>query len=132
MDVHKDCLYTRDHLWVRAEGNQAVIGVTDFSQGELGEVVFLDLPEVDDELSVAVPFGIVESDRTVSDMTAPLSGEVVEINSDLRESPDLVNEDPYGEGWLIRLEMDESDQLDALMTPEEYEDYIADLVAEED
>jgi glycine cleavage system H protein len=132
MDVPRNFLYTRDHLWIKPEGNRSRVGVTDYSQGELGEVVFIDLPDLDDEVGMATPFGIIESETTVSDLTAPVSGEIVEVNSDLVESPELVNEDPYGEGWLISIEMHDSDQIDTLMKPEEYEDYIADLGDEEE
>lgn len=132
MDVPKNCLYTRDHLWVRPEGSRAVVGVTDYYQEELGEVVLLDLPEVDSDISVSASFGIIESDRMVSDLTAPLTGEVVEVNLDVIDSPELVNEDPYGDGWLVRIEMDDSDQTEILMSPEEYEDYISGLVVQEE
>ncbi len=132
MDVPKNFLYTRDHLWIKPEGNRSRVGVTDYSQGELGEVIFIDLPDLDDEVGMAAPFGIIESETAVSDLTAPVSGEVVEVNSDLVESPELVNEDPYGEGWLISIQMHDSDQIDILMKPEEYEDYIADLGDEEE
>ncbi|UCF31122.1 MAG: glycine cleavage system protein GcvH [bacterium] len=132
MDVPKNCLYTRDHLWVRPEGSRAVVGVTDYYQEELGEVVLLDLPEIDSDISVSASFGIIESDRMVSDLTAPLTGEVVEVNLDVIDSPELVNEDPYGDGWLVRIEMDDSDQTEILMSPEEYEDYISGLVVQEE
>ncbi len=132
MDVPKDCLYSRDHLWVRTEGNQAVIGVTEKFMEETGEAIFLDLPEIDDSLSVAAPFGIIESNRTVSDLTAPLTGEIVDVNFDLIKSPDVINEDPYGDGWLVRVEMDDFEQAELLMTPEDYEDYVVDLSPEEE
>lgn len=127
MDVPKNYLYTRDHLWINPEGNRSRVGVTDYWQGELGDVVFVDLPDLDDEVQMAASFGIVESDRAVSDLTAPVSGEIQDVNSDLVESPELINEDPYGEGWLVVIQMAEPDQVDTLMTSEEYEDYIAGL-----
>jgi len=127
MDVPKNFLYTRDHIWIKPEGNRSRIGVTDYSQEELGEVVFVDLPDPDTEVQMAAPFGIIESDTAVSDLTAPVSGEVAEVNSDLADSPELVNEDPYGEGWLLTILMSDPDQIDTLMASEEYEDYISGL-----
>ena len=131
MNVPRNCRYTRDHFWVRHEGNEAVIGITDYLQDELGDIVFVDLPETDDDIEAQGTFGIVESDRAVADLITPVSGTVVQICTDLEEGPELINEDPYGEGWLVRVELDDPEQLDALMTPEDYEDYIADLGEEE-
>lgn len=130
MNVPRNCRYTRDHFWVRPEGNEAVIGLSDYLQEELGDAIFIDLPDLEDDIEMAGTFGIVESTRTVSDMTAPISGTVVEVNSELESSPELINEDPYGEGWLIRVQLDDPQQMDSLMTPEEYEEYTADLVQE--
>ncbi|MFV1956406.1 MAG: glycine cleavage system protein GcvH [bacterium] len=132
MDIPKNCLYSRDHFWIRPEGNEAVIGVTDWAQRELGEIEFVDLPELEEEVDTFVSCGVLKSDKAVSDLTAPLSGEVKEVNFDLESSPDQVNEDPYGEGWLFRIEIADSEQLSALMTPEQYEDYIIDLEVEEE
>lgn len=132
MDIPKNCLYSRDHFWARPEGNEAVIGVTDWAQRELGEIEFVDLPELEEELDAFVSCGVLESDKAVSDLTVPLSGDVIEVNSDVSSSPELVNEDPYGEGWLFRIVIADSEQLPALMTPEEYEDYVVDLEVEED
>ena len=127
MDVPRNCLYSRDHFWVRLEGNFAVAGVTDYLQGELGPVTLVDLPEVGDEVQAMTTFGIIESSHTVADLTSPLSGEVARVNLDLLESPDSINEDPYGDGWLIRILLADHDQVAGLMTPEDYEDYISDL-----
>ena len=131
MDVPRNCRYTRDHFWIRPEGNAAVVGVSDYLQEEIGEVVFVDLPDEDDEVTFLGTFGIIESDASVSDMIAPVSGTVAQINADLENSPELVNEDPYGEGWLVRILMDDPDDVESLMTPEEYEVYITDLDGEE-
>ena len=131
MDVPRNCLYTRDHFWLRPEGDQAVVGVTDHLQRELGAAVLADLPEVGEDVEAFGSFGIIESDKTVSDLTCPVSGEVTEINGELADTPELINEDPYGEGWLVRILLSEAEQLSALMTPEEYEEYVADLVEEE-
>ncbi|NOY87271.1 MAG: glycine cleavage system protein GcvH [Deltaproteobacteria bacterium] len=127
MDVPGSCYYTRDHLWVRPAGNEAEIGVTDFYQEELGDVILVDLPDVEDEIEMTSSFGVLKSDKAVVDLTAPVSGEIVEVNADLVDSPELVNEDPYGEGWLLKIEISEPGQMESLMTPGEYESYIADL-----
>ena len=131
MDVPRNCRYTRDHFWIRPEGNTAVVGVSDYLQDEMSEVVFVDLPDVDDEVTFLGTFGIIESEVSVSDLIAPVSGTVTQINPDLENSPELVNEDPYGEGWLIRVLIDNPDEVESLMTPEEYEVYITDLDGEE-
>jgi len=127
MDVPRNYLYTRDHLWIKPEGNRSRVGVTDYSQEELGDVVFIDLPDPGDDVQMAASFGIIESDNAVADLVAPVTGDIAEVNSDLTESPELVNEDPYGEGWLVTIQMSEPDQIDNLMPSEEYEDYIAGL-----
>ncbi len=131
MNVPRDCRYSRDHFWVKPEGNEALIGLSDYLQTELGEAIFIDLPDVEDDIEVTGTFGIIESNRAVSDMTAPVSGTVMDVNLDLERGPELINEDPYGEGWLIRVQLDDPQQIDSLMAPEEYEDYIADLVLED-
>jgi glycine cleavage system H protein len=131
MNVPRNCRYTKDHFWVRPEGNEAVIGVSDYLQNELGDIVFVDLPEVDDDIEALGTFGIIESDKAVADLITPVTGTVVDINNALEEGPELINEDPYGEGWLVRIELDDPEHLDALMTPEEYEEYISDLGEEE-
>ena len=131
MNVPRNCSYTRDHFWVRPEGNEALIGLTDYLQEELGEAVFVDLPDVGDDIEMAGTFGIIESTRAVSDITAPVSGRVKEVNFDLEGGPELINEDPYGDGWLVRVQLDDPLQIDSLMTPEEYEDYISDLALED-
>jgi len=131
MNVPRNCRYTRDHFWVRPEGNEALIGLSDYLQAELGEIIFVDLPDIEDDIEIAGTFGIIESTRTVSDMTAPVTGTVMEVNLDLEGGPEFINEDPYGEGWLIRVHLDDSQQIDSLMTPEAYEEYIADLVLED-
>lgn len=131
MDVPRSCRYTRDHFWVLPGGNTATIGVSDAFQEELGEVIFVDLPEVDDEIEFLGTFGVIESEYSVSDLIAPLSGTVVQVNGDLENNPELINEDPYGEGWLIRIDLDDPDQVESLLAPEEYEEYIAGLDEQE-
>ncbi len=131
MNVPGNCRYSRDHFWVRPEGNEALLGLSDYLQEELGDVVFVDLPDIEDDMEITGAFGIIETTGAVSDLIAPVSGTVVEVNNDLEENPELINEDPYGDGWLVRVQLLDPDQMDVLMTPEEYEDYIADL-GEED
>jgi glycine cleavage system H protein len=117
----KDLKYTKEHEWVRVEGNRAYIGITDFAQSELGDVVFVELPETGTEVEQNSTFGTVESVKTVSDLYVPVSGKVVEVNTELVDSPELVNEDPYGKGWMIVVEMKDPTELDTLLTAEQYE-----------
>lgn len=131
MDVPRSCRYTRDHFWVLPGGNDATIGVSDIFQEELGGVLFVDLPEVDDEIESLGTFGVIESENAVSDLIAPVSGTVVQVNGDLESSPELINEDPYGEGWLIRVQLDDPEQVESLLAPEEYEEYISGLDEQE-
>ena len=105
MEIQKDLLYTMEHEWVRLKGNRAVVGVSDFAQKQLGDVVFVELPAEGTELVKENTFGVVESVKTVSDVYAPLSGKVVAVNKDLETQPDLVNSDPYGKGWMIEIEV---------------------------
>jgi len=131
MNIPGNCRYSKDHFWVKPEGNEALIGLSDYLQEELGDAIFVDLPDVEDDIEATGTFGIIESTRAVSDMTAPVSGTVVQVNGDLEDGPELINEDPYGDGWLIRVQLDDPQQIDSLMTPEEYEEYISDLVLED-
>lgn len=131
VEIPKNRLYSRDHFWVKHEGNTALVGVSDFLQEEMGDVVLLDLPEVDDDVGISSPCGIIESEGSVSDMISPVSGTVTQINTDLESSPELVNEDPYREGWLFRVLMDDVKEVESLMTPEEYRIYLTDLHGEE-
>ena len=118
MSVPGDLQYTRSHEWVRAEGDVATVGITDHAQDELGDVVFVELPEPGATLAAGDSFGAVESVKAVSDLYAPLGGEVVEVNSALEDSPEKINEDPYGEGWILKLQV--SDQTD-LLSAADYE-----------
>jgi len=130
MNVPGNCRYSRDHFWVRPEGNEALIGASDYLQGEFGEITFVDLPGTGGDIGVNGNFGIVESKISVSDMIAPITGTIIGINVELEGNPELINEDPYGDGWLVRVQVDDPGQIDALMTPEEYESYIVDLIQE--
>ena len=118
MNIPEDLQYTKSHEWVRIEGDTATIGITDHAQDELGDVVFVELPEEGDAFDAGESFGTVESVKAVSDLYAPVGGEVVEVNSALEDAPENINEDPYGEGWIVKLRTtDEAD----LLSPEEYE-----------
>jgi glycine cleavage system H protein len=132
MKFPKKLRYTREHEWVSIEGSQATVGITDFAQHELGEVVFVELPKVGDSVTKDEPFGVVESVKAASDVYAPLSGEVTEINDDLVSSPELINDDPYGDAWLIRIEMSDPAEVEHLMTADDYKDYVEEDAEAED
>lgn len=117
--------YSKEHEWVFTEENVATIGISDHAQEKLGEIVYVELPAVGDTISKDDPFGVVESVKAVSDIYAPISGTVVAINQDLAESPEIVNEDPYGDGWMIKVKMSDDDDLQDLMDGDEYEEMIA-------
>ena len=119
--VPAELRYTKDHEWVRVEGDLATVGITDFAAHELGDVVFVELPEVGRTLDQFATFGVVESVKAVSDLYAPLSGEVSEVNGDLAGNPELVNAEPFGKGWMIRIQLSDPGQLDGLLDAEAYE-----------
>lgn len=119
-----DLRYTREHEWARVEGRRARVGITHYAQDQLGDVVFVELPKVGTRVRHMQSFGVVESVKAVSDLFAPLSGEVVEVNQNLTERPEQVNQDPYGAGWLIVIEMSDPKELDALMNAADYEAYL--------
>ncbi|WP_102028552.1 glycine cleavage system protein GcvH [Salirhabdus sp. Marseille-P4669] len=121
MSLPKDLRYTEEHEWVKVEGDKVRIGITDFAQSELGDIVFVELPEVGDEIEADEPFGSVESVKTVSELYAPISGKVVEINEDLDDSPEFVNESPYEKAWMIVVEPNDASDVEKLMSAEEYE-----------
>jgi glycine cleavage system H protein len=120
MEIQKDLLYTMEHEWIRLKGNRAVVGVSDFAQKQLGDVVFVELPTEGTELVKENTFGVVESVKTVSDVYAPLSGRVVAVNKDLETQPDLVNSDPYGKGWMIEIEVTDSSPEDGFLSSKKY------------
>jgi glycine cleavage system H protein len=119
--VPGDLLYTKEHEWVRVEGDEATVGVTDYAAAQLGDVVFVELPEVGRTIEQFATFGVVESVKAVSDLFAPLSGEVVARNDELADRPEVVNSDPYGEGWMVRVRVAELDQVHELLDPADYE-----------
>ena len=119
--VPSDLRYTKDHEWVRVDGDTATIGVTDYAASQLGDVVFVDLPNVGRAVEQFATFGVVESVKAVSDLYAPVSGEVVEVNGELGAKPELVNSDPFGDGWMIRVKVGEANQIDELLDAAGYE-----------
>lgn len=123
--VPADLRYTKDHEWVRIDGDTATIGVTEYAAHELGDVVFVDLPSVGKAVDQFATFGVVESVKAVSDLYAPLTGEVLEVNGDLAGQPELVNSDPYGSGWMIRVKVSDSSQVDGLLDAAAYEQLTA-------
>lgn len=125
MDIRDDLMYTKDHEWIRVEGDIATIGVTDFAQGELGDVVFVEIETVGESLDQEEIFGTIEAVKTVSDLFMPVSGEVVELNDALESSPDVVNKDPYGEGWMIKVKLSDASQVDGLLDAAAYKDLVA-------
>ncbi len=125
MEFPEDLKYSKEHEWVFVEENVATVGITDFAQDQLGDIVFVELPAVGDKVSKEDAFGVVESVKAVSDIYAPVSGKVLEVNDDLPENPEMVNEDSYGDGWMIKIEMNDPEELQDLMTAAEYEEYVA-------
>jgi len=124
MNFPSELKYTKDHEWVKVEGDVATIGVTDFAQGELGDIVYVEIETVGDNLNKEEVFGSVEAVKTVSDLFMPVSGEVLEVNSALDSSPEVVNSDPYGEGWMVKVKMSNSSELDELMSVDQYKAHI--------
>ena len=124
MKVAKDLLYSNDHEWVKVEGDQAFIGISDFAQNQLGDIVYVELPDIDDELEKEDAFSAIESVKAAADVYMPVGGTVVEVNEALLDDPALVNTDPY-ENWLIKVTLSDKAELDELMTSEEYENFIA-------
>lgn len=127
MELPEDLRYSMTHEWVRVDGEMGTIGITDYAQNELGDVVFVDLPTPGRTLQVNDIFGSVESVKAVSDLISPVSGEVIELNDDLPDAPDQINQDPYVAGWMIIVRMDEPSEADALMTAEQYQEYVESL-----
>jgi glycine cleavage system H protein len=120
MNVPANLLYTKDHEWLRVEGNTGYIGVTDFAQGELGDVVFIEIETVGETLSKEEVFGTIEAVKTVSDMFMPVSGEILEVNPALEETPDVVNKDPYGKGWMVKIKIANPAETAGLLTADQY------------
>ncbi|PHS02366.1 MAG: glycine cleavage system protein H [Leeuwenhoekiella sp.] len=124
MSLPADLKYTKDHEWVRIEGDTATVGITDFAQGELGDIVYVEVETEGETLDREEVFGTVEAVKTVSDLFLPLSGEIIEFNSALESEPEMVNEDPYGKGWMIKIKFSDEAELDALLNADAYQELI--------
>ena len=124
MAVPSEFKYSKEHEWVKVEGNTATIGITEYAQGELGDIVFVELPDVDDEINEGDTFGSVESVKTVSELYAPVSGKIVETNDELEDSPEFVNETNYKKAWMVKVELSDESQLDELLSAEQYSEMI--------
>jgi glycine cleavage system H protein len=120
MNVPGNLLYTKDHEWLRVEGEMAYAGITDFAQGELGDIVFIEIETLGETLAKEEVFGTIEAVKTVSDMFMPVSGEIVEVNPELDASPDVVNKDPYGKGWMVKIKISNPSEISLLLSPEKY------------
>lgn len=123
-NIPEDLKYSTDHEWIRIEDSIATIGITHYAQDQLGEIVFTELPQEGEEFSKGDAFGVVESVKSVSDVLSPLSGQIAEINDPLPDTPETLNEDPYGEGWMIKVQIIDEAEIDGLLSSQEYEDYI--------
>ncbi|MGB1167727.1 MAG: glycine cleavage system protein GcvH [Flavobacteriaceae bacterium] len=120
MKIPKELHYTKDHEWIKIEGDEAIVGITDFAQGELGDIVYVEVESLDETLAAEAVFGTVEAVKTVSDLFMPLSGEVIAFNEDLEDTPELVNEDPYGKGWMIKIKLSDPAELENLLDAQAY------------
>ncbi len=120
----EDYLYSKDHEWISVQDSEGIVGITDYAQHELGDVVYVDLPEVGDSLEVNEPFGSVESVKAVSEIFAPVSGEIIEVNSKLLDSPEMINESPHQQAWMVKIRLTNPDELRGLLSAEEYEEYL--------
>jgi|SRR5690625_817847 len=126
MSLPVDLYYSQEHIWVKKEGNQVRIGVTEYGQDELGDIVFVELPEVGEELVADEPFGSVESVKTVSELYAPISGKILEVNEELEDNPEFINESPYEKAWIVVIELADDTELDELLTDDEYVSFLED------
>jgi glycine cleavage system H protein len=124
-NIPENLKYSKDHEWVKAEGETAAIGITDYAQHALGDVVYIDMPRVGDKLGAHEAFGSVESVKAVSEIFTPVAGEIVEVNDALNDTPEAVNNDPYGEAWMIKVKMDNPGDADGMLSAEEYEEYLS-------
>lgn len=125
MNIPADLKYTKDHEWIKIEGDTATVGITDFAQGELGDIVYVEVETLDETLEAEEVFGTVEAVKTVSDLFLPLSGEIVAFNEELEDEPELVNTNPYDKGWMIKLKFSDDSQIDDLLSPDEYKALIS-------
>ena len=124
MNIPKELKYTEEHEWVKIEDNIATVGITDFAQGELGDIVYLEIDTLDSEIATNEVFGTVEAVKTVSDLFMPLGGKVIETNPELEDKPELVNEDPYGEGWIIKIDISDISEISSLLSYQDYKNLV--------
>lgn len=124
MNIPSELKYTKDHEWIKIDGDIATVGITDFAQGELGDIVYVEVETVGEELEQEEVFGTVEAVKTVSDLFLPLTGEIVEFNEDLESDPELVNSDPYGKGWMVKIKISDESQIDSLLSADGYKEVI--------
>ncbi|MCL2072482.1 MAG: glycine cleavage system protein GcvH [Marinilabiliaceae bacterium] len=124
MNIPENLKYTKDHEWLGLDGNVATVGITDFAQSELGDIVFVEIETEGEDIEREEVFGTIEAVKTVSDLYMPLSGKVIEVNVDLTEQPDLVNKDPYGKGWMVKVEISNPEEIDVLLSDKQYKDFI--------
>ena len=120
MKIKSELKYTKDHEWIKIDGNTATVGITDYAQGELGDIVYVEVETVEESLKQEEVFGSVEAVKTVSDLFIPVSGKVIEVNQKIEDSPEIINEDPYGDGWIIKMEIDDDNELNDLLDADEY------------
>lgn len=125
MNIPEELKYTKDHEWVKIDGDVATVGITDFAQGELGDIVYVEVETLDESLEKEEVFGTVEAVKTVSDLFLPLSGEIIEFNESLEDAPENVNSDPYGEGWMIKIKLSDTSEIEGLMSAEDYKALIS-------
>ncbi len=124
MNIPKELKYTEEHEWVKIEDNIATVGITDFAQGELGDIVYIEIDTLDNDIDSNQVFGTVEAVKTVSDLFMPMAGKVIELNTNLEDKPELVNEDPYGDGWIIKIDISKATEMDSLLSAEDYKKLI--------
>jgi glycine cleavage system H protein len=125
MNIPAELKYTKDHEWIKIDGDIATVGITDFAQGELGDIVYVEVETVDETLDQEEVFGTVEAVKTVSDLFLPLTGEIIEFNDKLEDEPELVNSDPYGDGWMIKMKISDPSQVESLLTADAYKELVA-------
>ena len=124
MNIPEGLKYTKEHEWVKVEGNIGTVGVTDYAQGELGDIIYIDVTTVGSDVSMGDTFGTIEAVKTVSDMYAPVSGKITEFNTAINDNPAIVNQEPYGAGWLVKIDISNMGDLDSLLSPEDYKNLI--------
>ena len=124
MNTPSDIKYTKEHEWVSLDGETATIGITDYAQSQLGDIVFVEFPDINSEINQNETFGVIEAVKTVADLFAPVSGEIIEVNSSLEDSPNFINSDPYGSGWIIKIKINDSNEYNGLMSSDVYEEHI--------